>query len=165
MIKEKITALIKKNDKPNKKKIESLIFALVLLVITLIIVNNIFNKDNKVQEDKKIKNTIVAKEKERNLEEELEEILKKIKGIEDVQVLITYRETEKVVPIYNESSSQSTTSEKDNEGGERVIESVDTNKEVISDSNQNPITEKVISPKAEGAIISVKGNISTRNKR
>ena len=89
--------------------------------------------------------------------------LKKIKGVEDVQVLITYSETEKFVPIYNESSSQSTTSEKDTEGGERVIESYDTNKEVISDSSQNPITEKIISPKAEGAIISVKGNIGTRN--
>lgn len=165
MIKEKITALIKKEDKPNKKKIESLVFALGLLVITLLIINNIFSQNKKTTEDPILENTIASKEQERDLEKDLEDILKKIKGVEDVQVLITYSETEKFVPVYNESSSQSTTSEKDTEGGERVIESFDTNKEVISDSNQNPITEKVISPKAEGAIISVKGNIGSRNKR
>lgn len=163
MIKEKITALIKKEDKPNKKKIESLVFALALLVITLLIINNIFSQNTKKETNPIIENTIVSKEQERDLEKDLENILKKIKGVEDVQVLITYSETEKFVPIYNESSSQSTTSEKDTEGGERVIESYDTNKEVISDSSQKPITEKIISPKTEGAIISVKGNIRTRN--
>lgn len=164
MVKEKITALIKKDKKVDKKKIESLVFALVLLVITLIVINNIFSKDKEIAKDTVVENTIANKEKERDLESDLEEILKKIKGIEDVQVLITYSETEKFVPVYNESSSQSTTSEKDTEGGERVIESIDTNKEVISDANQNPITEKVVYPKAEGAIISVKGSISTITK-
>ena len=38
------------------------------------------------------------------------------KGVEKVKVLITYSETEKVVPIYNESSSKSSTAEKDNDG-------------------------------------------------
>lgn len=131
------------------------------------IINNIFSKDKKsiIKEDKEVEKTISTKQKERDLESDLEEILIKIKGIDDVQVLITYSETERFVPVYNESSSQSTTSEKDTEGGERVIESTDINKEVISDSNQQPITERVIYPKAEGAIISVKGNISVRNKR
>ena len=56
--------------------------------------------------------TISNKQKERDLESDLENILIKIKGIDDVQVLITYSETEKFVPVYNESSSQSTTTEK-----------------------------------------------------
>lgn len=167
MIKEKITALVKKDNKPNKKKIENLVFALILLIITVIIINSIFSKDKNtiIEQDKITQETISKKEKERDLEAELEKILIKIKGVEDVQVLITYSESERYVPIYNESSSQSTTSEKDTQGGERLIESIDTNKEVISDSNQQPITERVVSPKAEGAIISVKGNISVRNKR
>ncbi len=165
MIKEKITALVKKESKPNKKKIENLVFALILLMITVIFINNIFSKDKNeiIEKDTITQKTIAKKEKERDLETDLEDILKKIKGIEDVQVLITYSETEKYVPIYNESSSQSTTSEKDTEGGERLTESIDTNKEVISDANQQPITERVVYPKAEGAIISVKGNISVRN--
>lgn len=166
MIKEKITALVKQESKPNKKKIENLIFALVLLITTILIINNVFSKDKKstIKEDKIVQETIATKEKERDLESELENILIKIKGIEDVQVLITYSETEKFVPVYNESSSQSTTTEKDTEGGERLIESIDSNKEVISDSNQKPITERVVYPKAEGAIISVKGNIGVGTK-
>lgn len=42
-------------------------------------------------------------------------------------------------------------------GGTRVIESVDENKQIIVDSNSNPITEKVIMPKIEGAIVIAEG--------
>ena len=110
MIKEKITALVKKEEKPNKKKIENLVFAIILLIITLFIINNVFSENKK----KTIQNTTIPKEVEqvaqtRDIEKELEETLGKIKGVEDVKVLITYSETEKVVPIYNESSSQSST--------------------------------------------------------
>jgi len=96
MIKEKITALVKKESKPNKKKIENLVFALILLMITVIFINNIFSKDKNeiIEKDTITQKTIAKKEKERDLETDLEDILKKIKGIEDVQVLITYSETE-----------------------------------------------------------------------
>lgn len=162
MIKEKITALVKKEKKPNKKKIENLVFAIILLIITLFVINNIFSGDKK----KTISNTTIPKEVEqvaqtRDIEKELEETLEKIKGVEDVKVLITYSETEKVVPIYNESSSQSSTQEKDTEGGERKIETYDTNKEVVSDANQTIITEKIMHPKMEGAIVIAKGAQNT----
>ena len=42
MIKEKITALVKKDDKANKKKIENLVFAIIVLLVTLYAINNIF---------------------------------------------------------------------------------------------------------------------------
>ncbi len=42
-------------------------------------------------------------------------------------------------------------------GGTRLIESIDENKEIIVDSNNNPITEKVVMPKIEGAIIIAEG--------
>ena len=42
-------------------------------------------------------------------------------------------------------------------GGTRKIESVDENKEIIVDSENNPITEKIIMPKIEGAIIIAEG--------
>lgn len=162
MIKEKITALVKKEEKPNKKKIENLVFAIILLIITLFVINNVFSGDKK----KTITNTTIPKEVEqvaqtRDIEKELEETLGKIKGVEDVKVLITYSETEKVVPIYNESSSQSSTQEKDTEGGERKIETYDTNKEVVSDANQTIITEKIMYPKMEGAIVIAKGAQNT----
>ena len=42
-------------------------------------------------------------------------------------------------------------------GGTRIIESVDENKEIIVDSENNPITEKIVMPKIEGAIIIAEG--------
>ena len=165
MIKEKITALVKKDDKANKKKIENLVFAIIVLLVTLYAINNIF----KGKEKQNVSNNIRTQEaeektKQRDVEKELEEILGKIKGVDDVKVLITYSETEKIVPIYNESSSQSSTKEKDTEGGERNTETYDTTKEVVSDSNQEIITEKIVYPKMEGAIIIAKGAKNTAVK-
>lgn len=169
MIKEKVTALIKKEDKSNKKKIENLIFAFALLVITLIALNFIFKDDNKKEKANLIEisnnpSTNQNNNVNKDTEKELENILSQIKGVEAVKVLITYSETEKLVPVYNESSSQSTTEEKDTEGGVRTIENYDTNKEVISDANQNPITEKIILPKMEGAVVIAKGATNTQVK-
>lgn len=164
MIKEKITALVKKDDKTNKKKIENLVFSIIILIVTLFAINNIF-KDKKNSTENIIEiQEAEEKTKQRDIEKELEEILGKIKGVEDVKVLITYSETEKVVPIYNESSSQSSTKEKDTEGGERNTETYDTTKEVVSDSNQEIITEKIIYPKMEGAIVIAKGAKNTTIK-
>ena len=42
-------------------------------------------------------------------------------------------------------------------GGTRVIETTDENKEIIVDSANNPITEKIIMPKVEGAIVIAEG--------
>lgn len=159
MIKEKITALVKKDEKNNKKKIENLVFAFVLLVITLITINIIFKGDKKKEKTNVIgiETKQVSSDTTVDMEQKLEDILIRIKGVDEVKVLITYSETEKLVPIYNESSSQSTTEEKDTEGGTRIIESYDNNKEVISDASQSPITEKVVFPKIEGAVITAKG--------
>lgn len=38
-------------------------------------------------------------------------------------------------------------------GGTRIIESTDQNKQILVDAESNPITEKIIMPKIEGAII------------
>lgn len=42
-------------------------------------------------------------------------------------------------------------------GGTRLIESIDEDKEIVVDSNNNPITEKVVMPKIDGAIIIAEG--------
>ena len=42
-------------------------------------------------------------------------------------------------------------------GGTRTIETVDENKEIVVDSANNPITQKVVMPKIEGAIVIAEG--------
>ena len=49
-------------------------------------------------------------------------------------------------------------------GGRRIIEATDQNKQVLVDSDSKPITEKVVMPKIEGAIILAEGRRQCRHK-
>lgn len=92
-----------------------------------------------------------------DMEEKLKSILSQIKDVGKVDVFITYSESSSLVPIYNEKNTKSTTEEVDTSGGKRTIESYNTDKEVVNGSNSEPITEKIIVPKIEGAIITAEG--------
>ena len=156
MIKEKINSLVKKKTSgDNKKNLENLITFLVLLIITVIAINIIWGKENNnekqspAEENYKVlaynKNeSNNTQDNEYNLEEKLENILSKISGVGKAQVLITYSETSSVIAMRNEKKNSSKTEENDSEGGTRRIESIDENKEIIVDSNNNPITEELV---------------------
>ena len=62
--------------------------------------------------------------------------------------MLTYNESSSIVPIYNINES-TTKTDKD--------ESISLEKEVIVDSESKIITEKIVNPKIEGAIITAKG--------
>lgn len=152
------------------KKIENLIFLLILLIITLIIINKILGENEK-KATRDYYNEIgveLAKQDadaENNLEKKLENILEKIEGVSNVSVLITYSESSSVVPIYNESENKSKTEEKDGTGGIRTTETMDLKKDIITDNSSSIITEKTIMPKVEGAVVIAKGvnNANTKS--
>ena len=145
MFKEQIekfkNIFIKKTEGNNKKNIESLIFFLILLIITIISIKTIWggnkNKTNEpinstfveLAENTNISNNIDPNEY--NLEDELENILSNISGVGQVKVLITYSETSEIVPIYNENQTTSNTEETDTNGGKRIITESNFNKEVV----------------------------------
>ena len=164
----------KKTEGNNKRNIENLVVFLVLLIITIIAINTIWGgkkeKSNEQDDNTSYKqladnldNTISSNNQqfiEYNLEQSLEDILSKIAGVGKVQVLITYSETSEVVAMYNEQYISSNTEETDTNGGVRKIEQTDTNKEIIyeeKNGEKTPITQKVIMPKIEGAIITAEG--------
>lgn len=161
MIKEKINQFFK-GDGSNKKKIENLSFFLIILVVTVIAINFIWKDEslekrlNNEDTSKKLasmENTTIV---ENDLESRLEDILSNISGVGKVKVLITYNETEELIPIYNKTDKKSTTNEVDSSGGTRVVEQIDTSEEVVY-QNEEIITQKTISPKIEGAIITAQG--------
>lgn len=178
MFKDKLQIIKSKFNKEsegnNKRKIENLVVFLVLLIITIIAINTIWgDKNEEVKKDdnkssykqlaESIDNNIDSNNQqltEYNLEQSLEDILSKISGVGKVEVLVTYSETSEVVAMYNEKQTASNTEETDTNGGVRKIEETDTNKEIIyeeKNGQKTPITQKVVMPKIEGAIITAEG--------
>lgn len=174
MLKEKFESLksliLRKDNGNNKRKIENLIVFLVILVITVISINIIWNKNENNQNDedvssyKELANSNDAstnfENNEYNLEEKLKNILSKINGVGNVEVLITYQETSELIAMYNENVKESSTEETDTSGGKRVIQEVDTSKDIVyqeESGTKMPITQKVVMPKMEGAIIIAEG--------
>ena len=161
MLKEKLSKILK-NDGNNKKKTENLVFLLIILVITVIAINTIWKDDEKNlntvnNANKKLATNVEEKTIQSNsLEEKLEYILSNISGVGNVDVLITYNETEEIIPVYNKNNKKSITNETDSAGGIRTIEETDNSEEVIY-QNDEIIVQKTISPKIEGAIITATG--------
>ena len=107
-------------------------------------------------------------EKEDETEVKLKRILSNIEGVGKVDVMITYSQTSRKVPIYNENIKGSNTTETDSAGGSRTISEEDSQKEVIykedGSGKKEPVTESIISPKMEGAIITAEGAGEARVK-
>ncbi len=182
MFKDKLKGLINPEDgnKNNKKKIENLIFFVVILIITIVVINIIWNGDKNSSNSEETQNDTSKKLATTNttsvetssnstneLEIKLEEILSKIQGVGEVDVLINYAESSEIIPMYNENTKTSNTQETDTSGGTRTIEETDSQKEIIyeeNDGEKSPITQKVVEPKIEGAIITAKGASSAEVK-
>lgn len=172
MLKEKIKNFVtKKTEGNNKKNIENLVVFLILLIITVIAINMIWSKDEDQTEEEEASYKVLASENsnitentEYDLQIELEDILSKMDGIGKVDVLITYSQTSTVVPMYSETESSTLTEETDSGGGTRKQESSNLNKEVITDGDNKAITQTVILPKVEGAIVIAEGGENATTK-
>ena len=86
---EKFKEIFKNKD----KKVENLIFLLIILIITLVCINYIMRDDEGMDEKEKYKNAVLASSSEitgTELENRIENILNKIDGVGEVSVLLTY---------------------------------------------------------------------------
>lgn len=167
-IKNKLKLTDNNQTKGDKKKIESIIFLIIILIVTVIIINSIWSgdtKDSKIQNDKVLAEALESDTKDKTsgyytLQQDLENILETMEGVGKVRVLINYAETSTTVAMYNETKTESTTEEKDTEGGTRNVTQTDTQKEIayMNESGESaPITEKIIMPTIEGAVITAEG--------
>lgn len=168
---ENLKKVFSKNlDENGKKKLETLVAFVIILIITIVSINVIWKGDEKPKEDQVVydrklatipnENTTEVANVENTLESNLENILSKINGVGEVKVLISYVESSEVVAMYNENTKNTSTQEEDSGGGKRVINETDTQKDIIykeENGEKVPITQKVIQPKVEGAIITAKG--------
>ena len=175
MFRDKLKILKTKEEgnggKNDKKKIENLVVFIIILIITIIVINMILTDGKKSSSKEPIKSYSkqlastqeASEEKEvasHDLEIKLKNILQKMQGVGKVEVFVNYSESSETIAMYNENSKVSSTEETDTSGGKRVIEQTDTQKDIIykeESGEKVPITQKIIQPKIEGAIITAEG--------
>lgn len=152
-------------EKDKKKQIENIVVFIIILIITVLIINTMWSSSDK-KENKKNNDTssktlasvnVTEATKQDDLEDRLENILQSINGVGKVKVLLKYSESSTVVAMYNETSSESSTEENDKDGSRKNVMESESKKEIVYSDENKPITEKVIMPVIEGAIITAEG--------
>ncbi|MBQ8039462.1 MAG: hypothetical protein IJ274_06295 [Lachnospiraceae bacterium] len=96
------------------------------------------------------------------MEQQLEEVLRSIDGIDNVNAMITLSTSEEEVILSETKNTKETTCEEDSQGGNRTIESSSYEETVCytksSDEDSKPYITHTIAPKVEGVVIVVGGN-------
>ena len=159
--------LLPKEENKSKKKIENIVFLIIISIITIIIINTIWKDDDSKTKEIETTNTpnktlaydenISSKEE---LEKKLETILATIKNVGEVNVLINYSESSTLVPLYDETTTTSSTDEGDSSGGTRNVTETEVQKDVVfseSSGTKEPVTQKIIKPTIQGAIVTAEG--------
>ena len=187
MGKNKIVEEIKKilDQKQFKNLIAlCLVLGFVLIAINVLLPNSKILASNKLSGNSSqgdsnntsnssaIKNTNeIIQAEEKNYEDkqkiDLKNILKKMNGVGDVEVMMTFENGEQKVPAYDKSTQKSTTEETDNEGGKRVNnQDTDGSKVVMttSDGNNEPFILITYKPKICGVIIIAEGAENSKTK-
>ena len=158
--------LFKKSEdgKDKKKQIENIVVFIIILIITVLIINSMWSSEEQKKEENSQQSSKVLAQTQSsgqdNLENNLEDILETINGVGKVKVLIKYSESSTVVAMYNETISESIKKENDGDGGTKDVKETENKKEIVytdEDGKNKPITEKVMMPVIEGAIITAQG--------
>lgn len=158
----------KKPKSDSKRKIENLCFFIIILIITIFLIKNIWSgksKASELNEEKYNNSTEVLATNNNNtnkieLEEKLENILSTIKNVGKVNVFVNYSESSSSIPLYDESTTTSTTTEGDSDGGTRNTVETENQKEVVFTEKsgiKDPVIQKTVMPVIEGAIITAEG--------
>ncbi|PAB60962.1 sporulation stage III protein AG [Anaeromicrobium sediminis] len=161
-------------DKKNSKKLmNSLILIIIISVIGLIGLDIIDISDTSQSNIKLVNEKKVSDKEYENpdtyndtTEKELEGILSQIKGVGEVDVMITYETTSEVIPAMNVTSSMEESQEKDSEGGTRTTKQENISKNVVTNNQQQDLVViKEIKPDIRGVVVVAQGveNIVVKN--
>lgn len=106
----------------------------------------------------------------RTLEERLENALRKVEGVGQVEVMITLKGSKEVIVLKDEPYTQSRVNEADGNGGKRITSSHNQEENTIMIENQDgsktPYVLKELEPQVEGILIISEGgdNVSIINQ-
>ncbi len=142
------------------------LFTLGLLLLSLskfLTVSDNLQNNRKLTELEHIPQQDIALENlsfETKLEKQLTELLRQVKGVGDVDVMITLEEETLIEPAFNTIDTEKTSEEKDNEGGVRTIIEKQTNQQVVllrRNGEEEAVVLKKTAPKIKGVLIVAEG--------
>lgn len=179
MDKEKIINDLKKIL--SQKKFNNLIAICIILGFILLAMNvllpstkkintqntSLTNEANINNDEATINRQSQSKDYEENQKVELKNILKKMEGVGDVDVMISFETGEEKVPAYDKNAQKSTTEETDNEGGKRINnQNTDGSKVVMTsnDGKNEPFILTTYKPKITGVVIVAEGAENSKTK-
>lgn len=158
-----------KNKLLNIKNIKKDNFLIILLAGILIVVIALPSSNGKSQKNEtdKVEKT-VQKQNDSQIasyveeqEKRLEEILSRVQGVGDVEVMITLKSSKELIVEKDTPATSSTTKEEDAEGGTRTTSDKTTTEATVYEQDNNgsstPYVVKELEPEIEGVIVIAKG--------
>ena len=153
----------------DKKNYYNILFV-IFLGIMLLIISGMFDSNKK--EDKSIDykeqtlNTDITEDSyEKQLEKRLEEILSKVQGVGNVDVMIVLESGKEIVTKDDNIKENGTTNEEALNGDKRQITTDKSQSSTVKISGDEPLVLKELSPKISGVLIVAQGggNVEIKN--
>lgn len=163
--KKLLEKIFKNAEGANKKRfIENCVFFIILGIIIVVTATWLFGSESKKQTTIPSADTGSTKQvsasasaDSTNLEKRAETIISQINGVGKVDIMVTYESSSEKVPAYDTKNNDSTTNEKDKEGGTRVTDSNNDESSVVFDGDKNPVIVKEMEPKIKGVVVVAEG--------
>lgn len=103
------------------------------------------------------------------MENKLEEVLKKVSGAGNVEVMITTKGSTEKIPLKDSSSTEESLDEEDGEGGSRTDNSAQREESTVlvtnEDGNSVPYILQELEPEIEGVVVIAEGGDNAMIKR
>ena len=142
-----------------------LVIGFILIAITILAPGLLNGKNEVLTEENNTKVNTTASTYEDKQKIELTNILRKIDGVGEVDVMINFESGEEKVAAYDSTNQTTKTEETDTNGGKRVSDQQnDTTKVVMSSESggNSPVILKTYKPKVIGVVIAAEGAESSK---
>lgn len=165
-------------EETDKKKTFYKLLGVLIVGVMLLIVSSTFKSTSKKLTSSPQGSQLVTSKVDQNLERQeeapyemkmearLKNILKKMQGVGEVEVMITTTYGKEIILAEDMTSHQSTTLEEDQEGGNREVSSYDDQKKIVMQnanlaSGSEPIIIKEKQPEIQGVLVIAEGVASS----
>ncbi len=150
----------------SRKYVANIVVLLAIAIIALIFTSDFFGKASDVKNSLKktggdtlVQENDMLKTEEAVIEERLKQILGKISGAGEVEVMITFDMGSEIIPASNTVKTEDASEEKDASGGVRTVQSQNLTENIVisNDNTAKPLVLKEIKPQIRGVIVVAEG--------